>query len=296
MIKYTLWNVHIWEILIYEVGEPLKLRTFLIIFSVSFISIFFLHMGYLILTPRYTPQVEALDLTSILEKENLSQSDYTILFEQTGLSQPIIDELRTSPDFKEKVIRFQTNYLKEVNVYTEYLPPLTLCEMVGDSKSNTNEKAFELAPYHNGYLFFTKSTFTMNWRHGHIGIVTDEIRGITLEALNPGSPSMEQPISKWEYYPTFKMMRLKDASLEELNTISEYANTYLKGLPYNILADKAQDPLTDTHCSLLIWQAFKHFGYDLDATGGLIVSPKDIARSPLLEVLQIYGFNPNKDW
>lgn len=106
-------------------------------------------MGYLLLTPRYTPQVKALDLNPILEQKSLSESDYIILFEQTGLSKPIIDELKTTPDFKEKVLRFQSNYLKEVSVYTEYLPPLTLCKIVGDPESNLNEKAFELTPYHN---------------------------------------------------------------------------------------------------------------------------------------------------
>lgn len=274
----------------------MKLRTFLILFFISLFSFFFLHQRYLLQNPRYTPEVDAIDLSLLLEKETFSDEDYEIFYAQTGLSKPIVDELASQPDFKEKMFNFQENYLKEVSVYSEFLPPLTTCELVGESSETENDKAFTLAPYHNGYLFFTKSTFTMNWRHGHIGIVTDEIRGITLEALNPGSPTMEQHVSKWEYYPTFKMMRLKNVPQSTLDAIASYATTYLKGLPYNILADKAQETPTDTHCALLIWQAFNHFGYDLDATGGLFVSPKNIASSPLLEVLQIYGFNPSKDW
>lgn len=236
------------------------------------------------------------DLNPLLEKETFSDADYERFYEQTGLSKPIIDELTSQPDFKKKILIFQENYLKEVSVYSEFLPPLTTCELVSESFDAVNAKAFTLAPYYNGYLFFTKSTFTMNWRHGHIGIVTDEVRGITLEALNPGSPSMEQNVSKWEYYPTFKMMHLKDVPQSRLDAIADYAATHLKDLPYNILADKAQESPTDTHCALLVWQAFNHFGYDLDATGGLFVSPKNIASSPLLEVLQIYGFDPDKDW
>lgn len=274
----------------------MKLRRFLILFFISILSLFVLYQGYLLRNPRYTPEVAAIDLSPLLEKETFSASDYEVFYTQTGLSQPIVDELASHPDFKKKMLSFQENYLKEVQVYTEFLPPLTTCEFVGESPDLPSEKAFNLAPYHNGYLFFTKSVFTMNWRHGHLGIVTDEVRGITLEALNPGSLSMEQNVSKWEYYPTFKMMRLKDVPQSELDAIAAYADNHLKGLPYNILADKAQETPTDTHCSLLIWQAFNHFGYDLDATGGLFVSPKNIASSPLLEVLQIYGFNPNKDW
>lgn len=274
----------------------MKLRTFLIIFFISLFSLFFLYQGYLLQNPRYTPDVATVNLNPLLEKETFSDADYESFYEQTGLSKPIIDELASQPDFKKKILIFQENYLKEVSVYSEFLPPLTTSELVGESSDVINHKAFTLAPYHNGYLFFTKSTFTMNWRHGHMGIVTDEIRGITLEALNPGSPTIEQNVSKWEYYPTFKMMRLKDVPQSTLDATADYAATYLKGLPYNILADKSQETPIDTHCALLIWQTFNHFGYDLDATGGLFVSPKNIAISPLLEVLQIYGFDPDKDW
>ena len=274
----------------------MKLRTFLIIFFTSFFALFFVYRGYLLQSPRYTPAVATIDLSLLLEKKTFSDIDYEILYAQTGLARPIIDELASQPNFKEKMLSFQEDYLKEVSVYSELLPPVTTCELIGDPSGSGNDKGFTLAPYHNGYLFFTKSTFTMNWRHGHMGIVTDEVRGITLEALNPGSPTMEQNASKWQYYPTFKMMRLKDVPQSELDAIADYATSHLKGLPYNILADKAQETPMDTHCALLIWQAFNHFGYDLDATGGLFVSPKNIASSPLLEVLQIYGFNPNKDW
>lgn len=274
----------------------MKRRLFFILFFTGIFSSFLLYQNYLLKNPRYTPQVASLDLEPLLEKQTFSESDYHIFYEQTGLSQPLIDELATGPNFKQQILSFQENYLKDVVVYSEYLPPLTTCELVGEDSDRPSHKAFTIGPYHKGYLFFTKSTFTMNWRHGHMGIVTDEIRGITLEALNPGSPAMEQTVSKWEYYPTFKMMRLKDIPQSELNAIADYALTHLKGLPYNILADKNQDPLTDTHCALLIWQAFYHFGYDLDATGGLFVSPKNIASSPFLETLQIYGFHPDKEW
>lgn len=274
----------------------LKVRTFLIIFFTSLFSLFFLYRGYLLENPRYTPQVDAVDLSPLLEKETFTPWDYEVLFAQTGLTRPIVDELASQPNFKEKMLSFQEDYLKEVSVYSEYLPPVTTSELVGESAHAGSDKAFTLAPYHNGYLFFTKSTHTMNWRHGHMGLVIDEVRGITLEALNPGTPTMEQNASKWEYFPTFKMMRLKDIPQSELDAVADYATSHLKGLPYNILADKGQETPIDTHCALLIWQAFNHFGYDLDATGGLFVSPKNIASSPLLEVLQIYGFNPNKDW
>ena len=45
-----------------------------------------------------------------------------------------------------------------------------------------------------------------------------------------------------------------------------------------------------------MWQAYFNFGYDLDSNGGAIVVPKDIATSPLLEVVQVYGFDPDRLW
>ena len=51
-----------------------------------------------------------------------------------------------------------------------------------------------------------------------------------------------------------------------------------------------------THCSHLVWQAYKHFGYDIDSDGGPLVTCNDIARSDLLEVVQVYGFDPDALW
>ena len=180
------------------------------------------------------PQIVKEDLSPLLGKNTFTESDYILLFDQTGLTAPLIDEMRTLPDFNEKILLFQENYLKEVPVISEYLPPITTSEPLDSTKSG-----FELGPYHNGYVLLTKSTYTANWRHGHAGIVIDEVRGVTLEALNPGTYSMEQPISKWQYYPTVKMYRLKNVPQSTLDAIASYAATYLKGLPYNILDRKS---------------------------------------------------------
>lgn len=38
------------------------------------------------------------------------------------------------------------------------------------------------------------------------------------------------------------------------------------------------------------------FIFILDSDAGMIVTPKDIANSPLLEVVQVYGVNPEDIW
>ena len=270
----------------------MRLKTFTITFIISFCSLYSLLGIYTHMHPRFIPNIAKENLDSIINKDVLSDTDYETLYNQTGLTKPIIDELKIEPDFKDKIHMFQENYLKEFPMKRIFLPPVTITEEL-----DRNEGGFELAPYKNGYILLTKSTHTANWRHGHCGIVVDEVRGLTLEALNPGSSSIEQPISKWKYFPTMKMYRLKDASQSLNNEIAEYALSNLKGLPYNILSDKDQGDFPhDTHCSLLIWQAFKPFGFDLDSTGELFVSPKNLAMSPHLELLQTYGFDPKEAW
>ncbi|MBP3887656.1 MAG: hypothetical protein J6F30_08385, partial [Cellulosilyticum sp.] len=280
----------------------MKSRLFVYIFFIVTLLGFGLNAIYLYCTPHYTPKIAKLDLKPILHKDSLNCDDYTLLFEQTGLSAAIIDELRSSPDFENKILLFQKNYLAELETYNLYMPPATFCQLAGSSPkvkdqskttAKSQTKAFTIAPYHNGYILATNATHSFGWRHGHLGLVVDEIHGYTLEAIHPGTVSCLQNIHKWEYYPTFKLLRLKDLSLDEHNNIANYALAYLKGLPYNILGAKHQNIPSSTHCSLLIWQAFDYFGYDLDSTGGPFVSPKDIVCSPLLEVLQIYGFDPN---
>ncbi len=244
----------------------------------------------------YQQDIKKIDLMPILSKAILSAEDYAILYQQTGIARPIIDELRPSPDFFDKMAAFQAHYQASVSLADESLTPVTKQEYFINSQKES-VPGFEIAPYQNGYIFLTKSTFTFNWRHGHAGIVIDAKRGKTLEALSPGTISMEQDANKWRYYPTFKMLRLKDTPQMQLDEIARYASTHLRDLPYNIFADKNQgNTPVDTHCSLLVWQAFKPFGYDLDKNRELLVSPQDIAGSPLLETLQIFGFHPNKEW
>lgn len=263
----------------------------------SLILMIYFGLGILVdLNAFYTPDYTQVDLLPILSQESFSDEDYATLYEQTGLGQTLIDTLKQEADFKERILTFQTQYFKEAKALRTPMNFITRIDQVQDDAGNW-QQAFILAPYEEGDIFLTKSTHTFNFRHGHAAIVIDAVRGKLLESLEPGTVSMEQDASKWVYYPTFKMMRLKDASKEERIEIANYANQHLRHLPYNIFASKHQPPgYTSTQCSLLVWQAFDAFNIDLDSNGGYIVSPCDIAKSPFLETLQIYGFSPHRDW
>lgn len=244
----------------------------------------------------FTPQVARIDLTPFISQTTFSESDYNILYHQTGLAKPMINILKEKPDFKETLLDFQNNYFKAQKVIKTAMTPITNIDEIHDDTGKPIP-AFKLAPYENGYIFLTKSTYTYNWRHGHAGLVIDSVRGKVLESLEPFTVSMQQSVSKWIYYPTFKMMRLKDADQSMLDEIALYASTYMQGIPYNILAMKTSKPIpSSTHCSHIVWHTFNQFGVNLDSSGGIFVSPGDIGRSPYLETLQIYGFDPDKDW
>ena len=163
--------------------------------------------------------------------------------------------------------------------------------------STMNDKCFQIAPLKNGDILLTKSTHTLYWRHGHCGIVIDAKNGITLESLEPGTLSMQQNISKWQSYPTFKLMRLRGVNQEKLDQIAQYAAKDLVGIKYAIFASKKYtSKLENVNCSQLIYQAFNRFGYDIDSNKGIFVTPEDISKSKLLDIVQIYGFNPKKNW
>ncbi|OON95610.1 MAG: hypothetical protein ATN36_07980 [Epulopiscium sp. Nele67-Bin005] len=242
----------------------------------------------------YFPNSQRISLVNMLQKEVLADEDYNTIYEQTGINKILIRQLEQQPDFETQILRLQNNYYKHYYVQKTAMSIFTSWDKVLDRKGNWTP-VFELAPYENGDIFVTKSTYTANWRHGHAGIVVDEVHGKVLESLEPNTKSILQNASKWEYYPTFEMLRATKLPKETRNEIANYALTNLQGVPYNILAHKWQGKSpTSTHCSLIVWQAFMAFGINLDGNGGIWVSPQDFAKSPHLEVMQIFGINPKK--
>jgi uncharacterized protein YycO len=275
-------------------GTKLKFFISLITLFINLYCFFIIANNY---NTVYYPLSPRIDITHVLENKFLSTSDYSLLLKQTGLGRPAVDELLSQAGGKAKLISFQNSFYTRNNMYSEKLNPFTSQEtLILNDSDNTNQSG--MVPLQNGDILFTKSAQTLFWRHGHCGIVIDAEKGITLESLHPGTISMKQDISKWMYYPTLKIMRLKSPGSEKINEIVKYSEKNLLGLTYKILARKCYDDLTPVseNCSLLVWQAFNRFGYDLDSNKGIFVTPRDIAKSPLLETVQVKGFDPDKGW
>lgn len=155
-----------------------------------------------------------------------------------------------------------------------------------------------MAPYEEGYVVAMFSSHSFGWRHGHAGLITGANR--VLEAPILGVPAGEYRLNTWREYPTFVMLRLKNASGEELEAIADAALKNLEGVDYSPLAGiikkySGRRPPT-TQCAHLVWHAFYTAGYDIDSTGGNIVTVWDVVDSDLFEVVQIYGLDPDRLW
>ena len=48
--------------------------------------------------------------------------------------------------------------------------------------------------------------------------------------------------------------------------------------------------------SALVWYAYQKFGLDLDGNGGALVLPFDLANSSQMELVQVFGFDPDRLW
>lgn len=207
------------------------------------------------------------------------------------------------------------NYLVELNAYTPSVPDQTLPVSLTEKEAfkimdfpinpitleeHCVNQAQEMIACHQlsniqtGDILVSKSSHTLLFRHGHAGLVIDADEGLVLEARGYGAPSMLLSLDEWNYFPTVKVLRLKDANPELIEKVVETATTSYLDLPYNIFAMKTT--LTSTHCSDIVWKVFNDLGYDLDATGGAFVTPQDLVTSPYLYEVASYGFSDQKSW
>jgi len=248
------------------------------------------------------PDYEKTDISDILEKNTLEKEDYKQLFYQTGLGKTAVDEiLMDKASGKEKILKFQNIFFRETNVSCEKIGIITSQESIANNEGKPMY-GFNLAPCKNGYVLVTKATHSLGWRHGHAGIVTDAENQETLEAVILGTDTMLQDINKWRVYPSFMMLKLKDASQETLDEIARFAKDNMLGIPYGLTVgltskkNPSPENIRSTQCSHVVWYPLMQFGYDADYDGSWLVTPKDIANSDLFEIVQIYGVDPANIW
>ena len=169
--------------------------------------------------------------------------------------------------------------------------------LVDENGENVTLKIPEIK---TGDILVTKSTHTLIFRHGHAGLVTDGEASEVLEAMMIGTNSGYSSVLSWRNYPTLAILRPKNLSEEEIEDVVKFAKENLYDVKYDLLAGLFGDSyeenkvVTKTHCSHLVWYAYKSAGIDIDSNGGLLVLPEDFLKSDELELIWSYGINVTK--
>lgn len=261
-------------------------------------------------TAHTTPSYQRADIASIADKSGKwTDEEIDFLYRQTGLGKCALLKMKSEIIYEDGGFVPLSARLK---IFQDalYYEGETEHELVADISKRDLMKGFSapVAPLEEGDIMINSSTHTLGFRNGHAALVLDT-EGTVLESFELGRDSSVSINGHLWFAESsnFMILRLKDPDTGEIadkdvrTEIARKAKAQLKGIPYSLVAgiftkkDQGTSPKA-THCSHLVWQAFKNAGYDIDSNGGLIVTPQDISRSPLLEVVQVYGFDPEKLW
>lgn len=250
---------------------------------------------------HFTPDYEKVSLEALLGKEELTEEDYAIIFGQTGLTRTGVEELyRTGR--QSELLCLQERLFAPVEYRCSGSYVICRSERL-QGEEGTAEAAGFLPTAHTGDILITFSGHVFGWRSGHAAIVVDGEEGLTLEAISPGHNSCLCELSHWREYPQFVLLRPKDLTEQECGEIAAYAVEAMSDIPYDLFqwAERGTGDVppedtgfAGTQCAHLVWAVYYHFGYDLDSDGGSIVTPLDLCRSELLEIVQIYGMDAKK--
>lgn len=253
--------------------------------------------------PVFTPDYPMEDLTALLAQEQLSTADYDTLFLQTGLGTPAIDTLLAQgAQGREQILAIQRQFFAApATVCAELFGLLVREDRLAPDENGQPVWGPPMPALEDGDVLLTYATHSMGWRHGHAGLVVDAAGQKVLEAVVIGSDAAVTNLGHWRSYSNYLVLRLREKSPELQSELTTWALEHLEGVPYRLfsglLGPKAPDPGLPgfgVQCAHLIWYAFQQFSYDVDADGGRLVTVDDLARSPLFEVVQLYGLDPRQ--
>jgi len=232
----------------------------------------------------FTPQCERVKLTE--------ETDYETIFLQTGLGKAAAEELINEGRF-DKILEAQELFF--ANDKIECIPLI---------KWFTREERLEneLIPFYDlqpGDILVTLSTHTFGWRHGHCAIVIDDFT--TVESISMGENASKGYIRYWQDYSNFAVLRVKNKTIEERQAVAKFTIDKLLDKPYSIFSGFGLKKAPDVdskgfslHCSYLVWYAWNNFGVDLDSDKGRLATSFDILNSDKVEIVQLYGMDPNE--
>ncbi len=272
----------------------LILISLLLVISVSAASVLYIGYAtydYSMWRPSPDSRLDSSELISMLSKgEAITDAEYDIIYRQTGLTRIGIDRVIESGSIHD-ILMYQDSYFGEYE--TEYENFALLAGAV------FTDKCADMVPLKNGDVIVTSSTHFSYTDIGHSALVVDESLSLVLESATIGVGSQCYDSIELEMRPDFIVLRPK-LDQDTIDSIVKYANENLIDIPYNpvvgALSPKYPDEIQATQCAHIIWYAFMKHGIDIDSNGGSVVLPRDIANSEYFEVVQVFGFDPDKLW
>lgn len=260
-------------------------RSLTVILSLYTLTAMFISSMSYTETLAHIPPSEREDISFLALRRTalFNDEEYALIFRQTGLGRGAVNSI-----LPFELPKYQQMYFSVPEYKCEATTPVSFEEYVPDPE-------IKIASVQDGDILYTRASHILSWRNGHTAIVTDAQSRRTLEAVVIGSDTAFQSLSKWERYPNFKILRLKDVPFETRQAIAKTAEKHLACKPYNLLAGIIPlkycppEDVSGTQCAHLVWLACAEYGYDIDSDGGAIVTPTDILNSELLEVVQSYG-------
>ncbi len=265
-----------------------------IMFALAVIASFFLISdviahGDVRAIPSYAMDEEGLDEVLSRDKDSWTDGDYDFVYRQTGLTKVYFDG----------VSYINTNFVKQCQADLFYdAEPEHDAANFGSSHDYFPDKLFSMVSLRAGDVIISSSVHTFGWLNGHAAIVINSTT--TLQAITIGTKSVLQTTNWFRHASNFMVLRPK-LSADEAQQIAQWAHDNMQGIDYSLFTgifnakNQADEPLT-TQCAHLVWQAYMAFGYDIDSTGGPVVTPRNIAASDMFEVVQVNGFDLDKLW
>jgi hypothetical protein len=232
------------------------------------------------------------NIGAIVQKKEKTDEDYELLYRQTGLTKLGVDGLCARGQY-ERISKIQNFYFRNHEVECNPFIPYTYLEKLKDGYG-------PLCVLEDGDIIISATTHSFFMRVGHAVIVVDASKNEVAESLCPGMDSKIVDANTMTGLANYMVLRPTKIPEEIRKKSALYVKKHLIGLPYDltvgVLSKKFSEKPKSTQCAHLVWYGYKKYGYDIDANGGLIVKPQDIFKSEYFEVVQIFGFDPQKLW
>lgn len=270
-------------------GAKRAVKIFAIILSIVLFALFALEGGYLYLHAthkKFTPDYKRQDISPLLEKQELTQEDYDTIFMQTGLSKTAVDDFLSQKN-EQSILLAQNDFFGNYETAYELFAPFTCCHKVKES--------ITVAPIKKGDIIVSLTTHFTGFMLGHATIITDPDYDETAVSIGYMTKSFLGDVPSATNRESFVLLRCKDP--EKALAAADYARENMVNLQYSVsvglTTKKFPEKPTVTQCGHLVWYAYKKQGIDIDSNGGPFVYPKDILASEHLEVIQVFGMDPD---